>query len=149
MEKLNTILEELKNTVDEKAAKKLGLDKCKRIIEKLYSFSSDCEECDRRFNEIEKQIIQLFEKRNVLEENDFKQQKQIISSIISHLQKQHKLIPSGYYMSLFISIGSSLGVVFGFLIFDNIALGLPIGIGIGAAIGASFDEDAKKKGLTL
>ena len=47
------------------------------------------------------------------------------------------------------SIGVSLGVVFGLVLFDNIGLGMPIGIGMGVAIGAGLDADAKKKGLTI
>ncbi|MRI67530.1 glycine zipper family protein [Gracilibacillus thailandensis] len=47
------------------------------------------------------------------------------------------------------SIGTSLGVVFGLLIFDNIGLGLPLGIAMGVAIGAGLDADAKKKGMVL
>ncbi|MBP3951726.1 glycine zipper family protein [Bacillus sp. YZJH907-2] len=47
------------------------------------------------------------------------------------------------------SIGTSIGLVLGLLIFNNIGLGLPIGIGIGVAIGAGLDADAKKKGLTF
>ncbi|KAB8134770.1 glycine zipper family protein [Gracilibacillus oryzae] len=47
------------------------------------------------------------------------------------------------------AIGTSLGVVFGLSIFDNIALGIPIGIGVGIAIGSSLDQDAKKKGLVI
>ena len=43
----------------------------------------------------------------------------------------------------------SLGLVFGFFLFDNIAIGLPIGLSIGVAIGSSKDADAKKKGLII
>ncbi|PWU69080.1 glycine zipper family protein [Gracilibacillus dipsosauri] len=46
-------------------------------------------------------------------------------------------------------LGTSLGVVFGLLLFDNLALGIPIGVGLGLAIGSLLDEDAKKKGLTI
>jgi hypothetical protein len=58
----------------------------------------------------------------------FKQQRQLITYIISHLQKEHKLIAEGYYLAIFMSIGLSMGVAFGLTIFDNIGLGIPIGI---------------------
>ncbi|AVR01153.1 glycine zipper family protein [Oceanobacillus iheyensis] len=46
-------------------------------------------------------------------------------------------------------IGTSLGVVFGLLIFEKIGIGLPLGVGLGVAIGAALDANAKKKGLVL
>ncbi|MFD1849431.1 hypothetical protein [Oceanobacillus bengalensis] len=149
VEKLKTILEEFRNTVDEKDARKLELGKCNRIIQKLGSFSSECEECFQHFIDLENHIIQLVDKVDELIENDVKHHKQKIDNISSHLQKQHKLVTSGYYLSIYMSIGTSLGIVFGLLIFDNIGLGLPLGMGIGVAIGAGLDADAKKKGMTL
>jgi hypothetical protein len=46
-------------------------------------------------------------------------------------------------------MGSGIGLILGFLLFDNIALGLPIGVGMGVDIGAAIDGDTKKKGLTI
>ncbi|WP_226376967.1 hypothetical protein [Oceanobacillus halotolerans] len=149
VDKLNSTLEEIKSTVGEQDSKKMELDKCKRIIQKLSSFSTDCEECYRHFIDLEAHIEHLMDKKDSLVEDDFKHHKQKIGDIRSHLQKQHKLVPSGYYMSIYMSLGISLGVVLGLLIFDNIGLGLPFGISIGLAIGVGVDEDAKKKGLTL
>lgn len=149
LDNLHTILDEFRNTVDDKVATKLEIDKCKRIMNRLNSFSSDCEECSQHFMDLEAYIMQLKDKVDNLTEDDFKNHQQKISSISSHLQNQHKLVTSGYYLSVYMSLGMSLGLVFGLLIFDNIALGLPLGMGVGVAIGAGLDEDAKKKGMTL
>jgi hypothetical protein len=149
VDKLITILEEIKNTADNKIAAKLELDKCQRIIQKLSSFSSECAECNQHFIELEDHLIHLSNNINQLSEDELKIHNQIIGNISAHLQKQHKLITSGFYLSVYMSLGMSLGLVFGLLIFDNIALGLPLGMGIGVAIGAGLDEDAKKKGRTI
>lgn len=149
VEKLTTILEELRSSVDDNVASKLDLETCNRIIQRLSSFSSDCVECDQHFIDLEKEIIQLKDKSDTLVEDNFKHQQQKIAAITSHLQNQHNLVTSGYYLSIYMSIGTSLGLVFGLLFGDNIALGLSLGMGIGVAVGVSLDADAKKKGLTL
>ncbi len=149
LDTINTILDEIRNTVDDQTATKLEIDKCKRILNRLNSFSPDCEECSQHFIDLETHIMELKEKGDNLTKEDSKNHHEKITSISSHLQKQHKLVTSGHYLSVFMSMGMSLGVVFGLLIFDNIALGLPFGMGIGVAIGAGLDEDAKKKGRTL
>ncbi|WP_246879967.1 hypothetical protein [Bacillus suaedae] len=149
IDRLNNIIEELQITVDKKTARKLELDKCKSLIQRLNSFSAGCEECDNYLIDFEKWMIELSEKENLLDGEAFKHHKQIVSESSSHLQKNHKLVPEGYYLSIYMSIGTSIGLVLGLLIFNNIGLGLPIGIGIGVAIGAGLDADAKKKGLTF
>lgn len=76
VDKLKTIFEELRNSVDEKVATKLELDKCNRIIQRLSSFSSDCEECHQHFVYLESHIMQLKAKLEQLTESDFKEHKQ-------------------------------------------------------------------------
>lgn len=149
VDKLINILEEFRNIVGEQVATKLELEKCIRMIKRLSSFSSECEECYQLFIDLENHLMQLNDRLKQLGKSDFKYHKQKIDHISSHLHKRHKLIASGYYLTVFMSIGLSLGVVFGLLIFDNIGLGLPIGIGIGVGIGAILDADAKKKGMVL
>ncbi|WP_229683204.1 hypothetical protein [Virgibacillus oceani] len=149
VDKLKTILEEIGNTADKQVVTKLEIEMCNRFIQRLSSFSSDCEVCYQHFITLENHIIQLKDKLDQLAENDFNYQKQTLATISSHLQKKHNLVSSGYYLSIYMSLGTSLGVVFGLLIFDNIGMGLPLGMGIGVAIGAGLDADAKKKGKTL
>jgi hypothetical protein len=69
-----------------------------------------------------------------------------MATFISHLQKKHKLVTDGTNLSMYISLGLSVGVVFGLLLLDNLALGISFGFSIGIAIGIGLDESAKKKG---
>ena len=144
VDKLNAILEKLQNNVDEKVVTKLELEKCSIIIERLASFLSDCEECNKRFVDLENYFVQLLDKSAEILEEDLKHHKQKMNDISSHLENQHNLVPSGHYLSIYMSIGISLGLVFGLVIFDNLALGLSIGTGIGIAIGAGLDADVKR-----
>lgn len=144
---LIAILEEIENDNNKQVNTKLEIDKSKRIVQRLASFSTDCDTCKRSFTELEEHILQLRNKKLTLKEtNNYKQK---LKSISTHLQKQHKLLPQGHYLGIYMSLGVSIGVVFGLTIFDNIALGIPIGIGMGIAIGTGLDADAKKKGQTL
>lgn len=149
VDKLNAILEELRNHVDEKVVTKLELEKWSRLIQRLDSFSFNCEECNKYFADCENHFVQLLDKSAELIEDDFKQHKLKMITISSHLENRHNLVQSGHYLSIYMTIGTSLGIVFGLVIFDNLALGLSLGTGIGIAIGAGLDADAKKKGLTL
>ncbi|MFS0673513.1 hypothetical protein [Ornithinibacillus sp. 179-J 7C1 HS] len=149
VDELKEILNEIKTLADEKTATKLELDKCNRIVERLASFSPDCEECEQLFPVMEKHVFEMREQIKHIDSFDSQQHRQIITSISSHLTKQHKLITSGYYLSIYMSLGTSLGLMFGLLFLDNIALGLPIGLCIGLGIGSSLDADAKKKDLVL
>ncbi|WP_228275675.1 hypothetical protein [Gracilibacillus oryzae] len=138
MSHLNHLLEALNDSINS--------DKTKNIIDKLEQFQTECEECKRFLEDIENQLKIMQIDPTDEEVRDFQQ---TISNAKSHLMKRHKCVPSGYYMGTFMAIGTSLGVVFGLSIFDNIALGIPIGIGVGIAIGSSLDQDAKKKGLVI
>ncbi|WP_428909945.1 hypothetical protein [Niallia sp. Krafla_26] len=149
VDQLIAMLQDFKETVDEKVAPKLELDKCNRMIQKLSSFSPHCAVCEQHFLDLEEQIIRLTDRSKQLKKQDYIHHKQIMNYITSHLMKQHKLVTSGYYTSIYMSIGTGLGVAFGQLLFENMALGLSLGIGIGVAIGAGLDGDAKKKGLVL
>ncbi len=128
---------------------KLQLNKCARIIEQLNTYSHDCKECQQLILQLESHLHELKNHLNNQGEIDDKIHKQTINQMVSHLEKKHNLISEGYYISIFLSIGICLGMVFGLTIFDDIALGLPIGLGIGIAIGTGLDADAKKKGKTI
>lgn len=148
-EKLLKDIEELKANVDSKTAKMLDLDLFHRIIKRLGSFSVECEECSQSLNELENYIMQLKAKQGQFENNDFRQNKIKLNTIVVHLQKNHKLVTEGQYVGIYMSLGMSIGLVFGLTVFDNIALGLPLGMCIGIAIGSGMDADAKKKGMTI
>ena len=146
----NQILEKisrLKDEIDDKLAKVLELDLLKQLTIRLQSF--DCAECANYLSELSGSIHYLDEKKNSLEKQDFKKHRKMIENMKTHLQKEHGLIPEGYYLSIYMSIGMSIGLIFGMIVFDNLALGLPIGLAIGVAIGSGIDADCKKKGKTI
>lgn len=148
VEKIKMIINEVRRNENIKITSKLNLNKSERIVDKLGSLSNDCQICEQKLLELEDHLIHL-EKKNQLQEFDFKHHSKLIRDVYSHLQKTHKLLPEGYYVSVFLSVGISIGVMFGLTIFDNIALGIPIGICIGMAIGSGLDADAKKNGKTI
>ncbi|MEH7237772.1 hypothetical protein [Bacillus sp. JJ1562] len=148
VDELISIIRKLKSTISKESCKKLDLNKCERVVQRLASFSDSCAECQQYLLDLRDYFIQLEANIDGIE-TDLKQHKKIIHDIVSHLQKEHKLVPEGMYLTLFMSIGVSLGIVFGLTIFDNIGLGLPIGMSMGIAIGAGLDADAKKKGNTI
>ncbi|MDQ0232683.1 hypothetical protein [Metabacillus malikii] len=146
---LKLIINKLKQTVDTQTFKKLELEKCERLVERLTSFSESCEECQRKFIEAEEHFSRLDEHIDQLPTSEMKEHKQFVSQTVAHFEKEHDLVTEGYYVSLYMSIGLGLGVMFGLTIFDNIGLGIPIGFAIGLAIGSGLDADAKKKGKTI
>jgi hypothetical protein len=141
MSNIMILLEEINENT-----KNIEMDKTKKIFVKLEQVSNECNECRKLLEDIENQlkIMQLDEKDD--EVRDFQQ---TVSKAKTHLMKQHKCVTSGYYLGTFMAIGTSLGVVFGLTIFDNIAMGIPIGISLGISIGSMLDHDAKKKGLVI
>lgn len=150
-EKIIEMVNAIKENVDQKVSKELELDKCVRIIKRLDSFatSSNCKKCEHHLTELEDYFLRLKDTLTILTKDVLKEHRKLINNIISHLEKEHKLISEGYYLGIYMSIGISLGFVFGLVTFDNIALGLPIGMCIGIGIGAGLDADAKKKGRII
>lgn len=146
VERLKQTIEEIRLAVDEKTAAKLELDKWIRLVERVNSFSEECEECQMHFDMLEAQISEINGRKGEITKNDIKAQYKTAGEVSSHLQKRHKLVASGYYMGVYMSLGMSFGLLIGLLFFDNIAIGLPIGMVIGMAIGVGKDNEAKKKG---
>src|SRR5699024_10644623 len=148
-EVLSQKISDVKLQADEKTIAKLELDKYLRIVEKMDTFCADCEDCDRYLNELEMYVEELSNRMNQLYKEDYADNQKQVQELTSHLQKTHHLIPENYYMSIFMSLGMGVGLPFGLLLFDNIALGLPIGMIFGIAIGVGMDADAMKKGKTI
>ncbi|MFP7300483.1 hypothetical protein [Neobacillus niacini] len=146
---VKTLVTKLRSTASIPIIKKLSLDKCERLAEKLGSFSSSCTDCQQHLLELENNLVQIKENTDSLDDSKLRQYKKCITHITSHLLKKHRLVQEGHYLGLFMSLGISVGVVLGLTIFDNLGLGIPIGMCIGLAIGAGMDDDAKKKGKTF
>lgn len=140
-------VDRLNDEMDLKQTKGLELDLLKRITIRLQSF--ECTECASYLSEMDGYVNYLDENKNSLEKQKLKDYRKIIEEIKAHLQKEHRLVPEGYYQSIYMSIGMSIGLMFGLTVFDNLAMGLPIGMVMGLAIGVGIDADYKKKGKTL
>lgn len=76
--------------------------------------------------------------------------------IVQLLEKEHKIVPKGYYKNMWMAIGMSafgipIGVAFGAALSNMafMAMFMPIGMVIGIAIGTQKDNDAAKKGKQL
>lgn len=147
--KIFDTLNEIKSNVSNKDKHRLKLEKMERLLKRVHSFSSDCPECEKYLNELGTCLHEMHAMNKLQDKEMLKQHSKKVHLITAHLQKKHKLVTEGYYMSVFMSVGVAIGVALGLSAFDNIGMGIPIGIGIGIAIGAGMDADAKKKGLVL
>ena len=91
------------------------------------------------------------------EEKKLKKQVRISQQkILRLLEKEHKLVPKGYYRNLWMVLGMStfglpMGVAFGASLGNMglLGIGLPIGMVIGIALGTKKDKDAAKNGKQL
>lgn len=147
---LITVLNAFKNNNSHKnISRKLNVEMVERMIKRLDSFSSDCEECNNYLNELGDYLLLHKEELEKLEKISVKQYRQMITNITFHLQKKHKLVTQGYYLGIYIGLFLSVGLIFGMVVFDNLAIGMSIGMLIGVVIGQSLDENAKKKGLMI
>lgn len=78
------------------------------------------------------------------------------AAIITHLEKELKVVPKNHYRNTWMVLGLAtfglpLGVVFG-AIMENmglLGLGLPLGMVIGMAMGAKMDKKALEEGRQL
>lgn len=149
MDSLENEVEKLSESVGEKHEKRLNAKLLIRLIRRLEVFSGKCEVCRNELSELTEHIHKLLDKQGSFEKNDWDEHRKQLNTITAHLQKEHKLVTEGYYMSNYMTFGIGLGMVFGLLLMNNLALGLSIGISLGIGIGAARDADAKKKGITI
>lgn len=78
------------------------------------------------------------------------------SKITGLVEKEHKLVPKGYYRMKWMALGMTIfglpiGLMFSMLIdnFAYLAIGLPIGMPIGMAVGGGMDQKAAQEGRQL
>lgn len=148
-EKIINDIAELRTEIDDKKAKKLNLVLLERVVKRVNSFSEGCEECKKYLIELNNHIENIINNHKNSEKIDFKEYRHKMNITISHLQKEHKLVPENYYMGAFMSVGISIGFIFGLLLFDTQSMGISIGLVMGLAIGSAKDSDCKKKGITI
>lgn len=142
-------LKKLQENVSEKMSKKLDLDLWERIIKRFAEFASECDECKRLELQYQDEIKDLLAKQDNILKADINKFHSLKSEVVTHLEKQHNLVPPDHYLGVYMSLGLSLGLLFGLVVFDNVGIGLPLGLAVGVAIGSGKDKDAKKQGLVI
>lgn len=142
-------IDEIKKGMEQKLALKLNLSLLERLAIRTASFSNDCGECRSYLEEIGAWVSKIMDSSGQLEKQELKDYQLTLNNITAHMEKVHKLVPENHYMPLYMSMGISLGMVFGLTLMHNIGVGMCFGLAIGVAIGSGMDADAKKKGLTI
>src|SRR5690625_5348304 len=141
---LKESLKAFKIDIDPKLVSKLNLEKCERIIDRLTGFLSECEICEAYFTKLDKHLLQLFEQNEAIDQQRVKAHSQFIGEIETHLIEEHDLITSGYYTSIYMSLGMWIGLLFGLVVFGNIVYVFAFGVCCGFVIGSCIYADASK-----
>ena len=142
-------LGKLKEGLGEKQVKQLHVKLMERVIIRMVSYSTDCKECEKFLAALKDHFKNLRKKNGQFGKEDMKEHRRQLDIMVSHLQKDHKLVTEGYYVSMYMLLGSGVGLVLGLITFNNPGIWLPIGLCLGLAIGAALDVSAKKKGQTI
>lgn len=127
----------------------LELNHFDRMISHLGANSKKCSECKSLYTDVEDYFESIKENEYNLNRKDKKESKVLSETIIKHLKKEHNLFRQGYYMSIFIPLGTSLGIVAGLLFFDRIVLPAVLGLTLGLLVGVILDGTVKKFNRTI
>ena len=63
---------------------------------------------------------------------------------MNHESDEKKKKPALFYSDSGLVIGAALGLIYGLLLFDEMALGLVFGVAVGLVIGAILDAQSKR-----
>jgi hypothetical protein len=138
----------LKDTLSERTYKKYKLRLLLCLAERVTEYSHECGQCQIFQQDISALSQDVGNLVHVADKERQKSYFKAMGKVTNHLQKQHKLINEGYYMSIGIAIGSGIGVALG-TILEQFGGGIPIGVGIGLAIGAALDAKARREGRII
>ncbi len=147
-EKLEKLIHDLHELISPNVAKKINLPQIERASKRLTQFYDECNECREYTDQLIRCMEELAKLGRVEEIKELANLKRITNNVIAHMQKGHKLVIEGQYMSVFMPVGMSIGTAFG-VGFDNLALGMSMGMLIGVTIGILVDDAYRKKGLQL
>lgn len=59
--------------------------------------------------------------------------------------RSEKSQKTAYYAGAGLAIGAAVGMIFGLLLFENLAMGSAIGAGVGLVMGAAIDAQMRDK----
>jgi hypothetical protein len=142
-------IKDTKNNVKKRDTINLELNHFDRMISHLGANSKKCSECKALYKDVEDYFETLKEKDYNLDRKDKKTSKTLTDTIIKHLRKEHNMFRQGYYMSIFIPLGTSVGLVAGLLFFEKTVLPTVLGITMGLLIGVVLDATVKKYKRTI
>ena len=143
-EEITKKLDPYKDSLSKKEQKRYQLDLLARVARRVAGFYDECGECQLFQQEITAYVNELGNMVYLADNVRRKKYAKRLKQTVRHLQGQHKLVPKGHYIGIWMSIGTGIGVAIGAAM-DNVGAGIPIGIGIGVAIGVMLDGKAKKE----
>ena len=133
-----------KDTLSKKDYKKYKLDLLMRVARRVDGFSAYCGQCQLFQQDITGLTTELGLLTQMPSKEGVKSYSKKISSMVKHLQKQHKLVSEGHYMGIGAGMGVAIGTALGAAM-DNTGAGTGIGTTIGIAVGSYLDNKAKKE----
>lgn len=148
-EALGSNIKKLAEHPDQKAVKKLDLKQLDRIVLRLEKFAGDCTVCEEYLMQLEDDTRQLSEEQGVYDKELVGSHKKLMESIISHLEKKHKLIREGHNVSIFMLVGISLGIIYSVVFDKDYSSGISYGMIFGLLLGSALDENARRKGQVI
>ncbi len=143
-EEITKKLDPYQDSLSKKEQKKFQLDLLTRVARRVAEFNEECGECQLFQQEITVYVNELGNMIHLVDNARRKQYTKRLKQTVRHLKSEHKLVPKGHYVGIWISIGTGIGVAIGAGM-DNVGAGIPIGIGIGVAVGMTLDAKAKRE----
>jgi hypothetical protein len=143
-EEITKKLDPYQDSLSKKEQKKFQLDLLTRVARRVAEFNEECGECQLFQQEITVYVNELGNMIHLADNARRKKYAKRLKQTVRHLKSEHKLVPKGHYVGIWISIGTGIGVAIGAGM-DNVGAGIPIGIGIGVAVGMTLDAKAKRE----
>lgn len=132
------------DTLSKKEQKRYKLDLLERVSRRVAEFSPQCGECQLFQQEISEYVGELGNLTQTHNKARLKYYLKKLDRMVKHLQSQHKLVPQGHHVGIWMAIGTAIGVAIGAGM-DNVGAGIPIGTAIGVGVGMMLDARAKKE----
>jgi|GEM_PF-2275146 len=142
-------IKDARNHIKKRDPINLDFNHFERMISHLESNSKKCHECKILYTDVENYFEKIKENDYHLDRRDKKDSKVLSETIIKHLKKDHNLFRQGYYMSIFIPLGTSIGLVSGLLFFEKTILPTILGLTLGLLVGVVLDATVKKYNRTI
>ena len=131
--------------LSEKQQKRLQLNKLPRVYDFVNEFSMACPTCEKFLQESD-ELLQLLP-HITSDKTAARELRKLLRAILTHLQQKHKIVPEGYYSSLYLAMGVGVGTAL-MAAADSPAF-IAVGIAIGVAIGQGQEKKAKDEGRIL